>query len=106
MPRRNTPRSQRRRRPETGASAFSGATSRTESGPSGAESERYTVRTVPGSRATKAYRCPGCDHEIAPGTPHVVAWPTDDIGGADERRHWHNGCWAGRGTRGPTRRWS
>lgn len=79
---------------------------RVESGPAGSEDERYMVRAVPGSRATKSYRCPGCDHDIRPGTPHVVTWPTDDIGGVDERRHWHNGCWSGRGTRGLTRRWS
>ncbi|MEE2032871.1 ATP/GTP-binding protein [Rhodococcus sp. CC-R104] len=85
---------------------FVPATTRTESGPAGFGDERFTVRTVPGSRATKPYRCPGCDHEIAPGTSHVVAWPTDAIGGAEDRRHWHNGCWKARGTRAPTRRWS
>nr|WP_245673002.1 ATP/GTP-binding protein [Aldersonia kunmingensis] len=76
---------------------------RTESGPG---DESYIVRTVPGSRATKVYRCPGCDHEIAPGTAHVVAWPAGDTGGLEERRHWHTGCWSGRKTRGLTRRWS
>ncbi|MEV1132442.1 ATP/GTP-binding protein [Rhodococcus coprophilus] len=108
MPRRNRPPSSARRRghPDTEGTAFGFATSRTENGPAGAHDERYTVRTVPGSRATKPYRCPGCDHEIAPGTPHVVAWPVDTPGGADDRRHWHNGCWKGRGTRRPTRRWS
>lgn len=64
------------------------------------------VRTVPGSQATKFYRCPGCDHEIRPGVAHVVAWPEAELGGADERRHWHNGCWNARSRRGPTRRWS
>ncbi|MEU5843897.1 ATP/GTP-binding protein [Rhodococcus sp. NPDC047139] len=107
MPRRNRSRTGRKR---AGNSAdpptYIGATARTENGPAGAEGERFTVRTVPGSRATKPYRCPGCDHEIAPGTPHVVAWPTDALGGAEDRRHWHNGCWSGRGTRRPTRRWS
>lgn len=67
------------------------------------DGEEYIVRTVPGARATKAYRCPGCDHEIMPGIAHVVAWP---VGAADDRRHWHSGCWGGRATRGLTRRWS
>jgi hypothetical protein len=57
----------------------------------------WIVRSVPGSAATKAYRCPGCNAEIRPATPHVVAWP--DTPGllsqspVDERRHWHTGCW-------------
>lgn len=72
-----------------------------EPGPDG---EMYTVRTVPGGRALKPYRCPGCDHEIAPGVAHVVAWPA--YGGGDDRRHWHRGCWNGRATRRITRRWS
>ncbi|WP_405489793.1 ATP/GTP-binding protein [Nocardia sp. NBC_00511] len=75
---------------------------RTEPGP-GTE-DTYIVRTIPGTRATKYYRCPGCDHEIPPGTPHIVAWPAD--GGEDDRRHWHTGCWKGRQTRTITRRWS
>ncbi|MEU6565284.1 ATP/GTP-binding protein [Nocardia nova] len=75
---------------------------RTESGPGGTES--YVVRTIPGARAVKTYRCPGCDHEIAPGTAHIVAWPAD--GGENDRRHWHSGCWRGRDTRTITRRWS
>lgn len=74
---------------------------RTEAGPDGDE---YVVRTVPGSRAVKRYRCPGCDHEIMPGVAHVVAWPVGS--GETDRRHWHRGCWSGRSTRGITRRWS
>ena len=31
----------------------------------------------PAARATKTYRCPGCDHEISPAQPHVVVWPAD-----------------------------
>ena len=58
---------------------------------------RWIVRSVPGEAATKAYRCPGCNAEIRPGTPHVVAWP-DTPGmlsqsAVEERRHWHTGCW-------------
>jgi hypothetical protein len=61
------------------------------------------VRAVVGD---KPYRCPGCDHEIAPGIPHLVCWPADDHGSVADRRHWHRGCWTGRHRRGPTsRRW-
>lgn len=73
-------------------------------GGSHAESEtksdgRWIVRTVSGSAATKEYRCPGCDHLIMVGTPHLVCWPADPAGswsapaGASERRHWHTSCW-------------
>ena len=61
----------------------------------------WAVRTVPGGAATKAYRCPGCDHEIAPGVAHVVAWPADGRGDATDRRHWHTGCWRAREHRSP-----
>lgn len=60
----------------------------------------YTVRTVSGQAAAKAYRCPGCDQLIAPATPHVVVWPYGDLDAAD-RRHWHTPCWAARERRGP-----
>ena len=58
---------------------------------------RWIVRSVPGTAATKPYRCPGCDHPVAPGTPHVVAWPSaPEVGldrAVDARRHWHTSCW-------------
>ena len=58
---------------------------------------RWIVRSVPGGTATKAYRCPGCNVEIRPGTPHVVAWPDTPAllaqSAVEERRHWHTGCW-------------
>ncbi|RZS32475.1 hypothetical protein EV193_112109 [Herbihabitans rhizosphaerae] len=76
------------------------STQRTESGPDG----DWIVRSVSGSQTTKAYRCPGCDHEINPGTPHVVTWPAEDYGTVEDRRHWHRGCWDARGRRGPTSR--
>jgi hypothetical protein len=60
----------------------------------------WTVRDVPGSASVKAYRCPGCDQEILPGTPHLVAWPTL-IPGIAERRHWHRACWERRLHRRP-----
>ncbi|NUS45158.1 MAG: ATP/GTP-binding protein, partial [Mycobacteriaceae bacterium] len=69
MPRRK-PRDQRDGRPL----GVGDALRRVEEGPG---DEAYIVRTVPGSRATKRYRCPGCDHEIMPGVAHVVVWPAD-----------------------------
>jgi hypothetical protein len=61
----------------------------------------WAVRSISGSAATKTYRCPGCDQEIRPGVPHVVAWPSDRPSGEDDRRHWHTPCWNARGRRGP-----
>jgi len=69
----------------------------------GADGYEYEVRQVPGVRAVKNYRCPGCDQEIRPGTAHVVVWRPGD---EDDRRHWHTPCWNNRANRGPTRRWS
>lgn len=76
---------------------------RDETGPDG---EEYRVRNVPAARAVKRYRCPGCDQTIMPAVAHVVAWPGAEVGGPEERRHWHTGCWASRRTRTVTRRWS
>ena len=70
---------------------------RRESAPDG----EWVVRTVPGSAATKDYRCPGCDQVVAAGVAHLVAWPADDEGAVADRRHWHTGCWQARGRRGP-----
>src|SRR5215472_17101314 len=53
----------------------------------------WVVRPGTGAATVKAYRCPGCDQEIVPGTPHVVAWPADQVVGVEERRHWHTACW-------------
>jgi hypothetical protein len=61
---------------------------------------RWIVRTMPGGRAVKDYRCPGCEQLIGAGTPHLVVWP--DLPGlgversVDDRRHWHTGCWSRR----------
>jgi hypothetical protein len=63
----------------------------------------WVVRRLTGSATSKTYRCPGCDHEIRPAVPHVVAWR---IGDEDDRRHWHTPCWDARDrrhTRGATR---
>jgi hypothetical protein len=73
----------------------------------GADGYDYEVRSVAGARATKTYRCPGCDHEIRQGTAHLVVWPADlGESAVDERRHWHTPCWANRANRSPTRKWS
>lgn len=63
--------------------------------------EDVEVRFLHPFQAVKAYRCPGCDHEILPGTGHVVAVPRL---APEDRRHWHRPCWDRRGTRRPTRR--
>ncbi|UNB54611.1 hypothetical protein [Mycolicibacterium sp. YH-1] len=98
MPKRRPP----PRKPRTLPPSLAGR--RVEQGPDGYD---YEVKPVASSRATKIYRCPGCDHEIRPGTAHVVAWPADAGESAvDDRRHWHTACWANRMTRNPTRRWS
>jgi hypothetical protein len=73
------------------------------------DDDEWVVRQVTGSASTRAYRCPGCDQQIRPATPHVVAWPasfreddgTDDDAGLADRRHWHTACWRARGRRGP-----
>lgn len=77
---------------------------RIETGPDGYD---YEVRPIAAARATKTYRCPGCDQEIRPGTAHVVVFEAE-LGerAIDDRRHWHTPCWAHRVTRRPTRRWS
>jgi len=64
----------------------------------------WVVQQVRGGQ--REYRCPGCDQLIASGTPHVVAWRSDDLlgDGVAGRRHWHAACWQQRGRRGPTRR--
>jgi hypothetical protein len=54
------------------------------------EYDEWTVRHVQPYEAVKAYRCPGCDHEIPPGLGHEVVVPTLE---PSLRRHWHSGCW-------------
>jgi hypothetical protein len=57
----------------------------------------WTVQPVSSAQALKAYTCPGCGQQIAPGVAHVVAWRADGVMGdaADlaARRHWHIHCW-------------
>ncbi|HET6500986.1 MAG TPA: hypothetical protein VFG87_09520 [Amycolatopsis sp.] len=97
MPRRNRAQRGRPEHPDVGAAT---GWARAESASDG----EWLVRSVPGTQATKVYRCPGCDHEIRPGVPHVVAWPADETGSVADRRHWHRACWDARARRGPTRR--
>ncbi|HTY73054.1 MAG TPA: hypothetical protein VMI11_11610 [Actinomycetes bacterium] len=94
MPRRHS------RRREPAGPQPGGAAQAVETHPDG----EWVVRRITGSSSTKTYRCPGCDQEIRPATPHVVAWPLDE--GSDrssERRHWHTPCWSARGRRAPRR---
>ncbi|MEO7195224.1 MAG: hypothetical protein ABIZ05_10435 [Pseudonocardiaceae bacterium] len=98
MPRRNLPRRARGAVPPP--EAVGAGWAQPESGSDG----EWLVRAVPGAQAVKSYRCPGCDHEIKPGTAHVVAWPAGERGSSADRRHWHAGCWSARTRRAPTRR--
>lgn len=66
------------------------------------DGERWRVVVITGSGARKEYRCPGCDQIIRIGQPHVAVWL--DEGDGQDRRHWHNGCWAARERRGPLTR--
>jgi hypothetical protein len=92
MPRRH-PRPDDARRPRGDGDPGPGADLETH--PDG----EWRVRRLTGARVTKAYRCPGCQQEIPVGQPHVVAWP--EHGDAEDRRHWHTGCWAARDRRHP-----
>lgn len=62
-------------------------------GPSWSFGEPYLLRHVGASAARKFYVCPGCNQNIPPGVAHVVAWPKETGGRADDRRHWHRPCW-------------
>lgn len=77
---------------------------RVEAGPGRLSAEEFNVRDITAGQARKWYRCPGCDQEIPPGVAHVVAWPVDYGGRADDRRHWHRNCWRKRSDRGVHRR--
>ncbi|MDR2930005.1 MAG: hypothetical protein LBV06_03755 [Propionibacteriaceae bacterium] len=61
------------------------------------DGRRWIVATMAAAKASKAYRCPGCQSPITPGTAHLVVWPdTPQLGSeraVDDRRHWHTGCW-------------
>lgn len=95
------PRANRRRREEPDRELVRaiGRVPRRETHPDG----EWFVRPIAGGASGKAYRCPGCDHEVAAGQPHVVTWPADgpfsDAAALDERRHWHTPCWSARDRR-------
>ena len=59
--------------------------------------QRWIVRHVPGTSATKVYTCPACHHPVGIGVAHIVAWPDTPAAelerAVDARRHWHTTCW-------------
>lgn len=94
MPRSNRPRGRRPHEPEeTGLDAMLSGWRRTEHRRGAA----WNVQPVTGAQAVKAYSCPGCGQQIAPGTAHLVAWRADGVLGDEAdlaaRRHWHVRCW-------------
>ncbi|WP_425560133.1 hypothetical protein [Kineococcus glutinatus] len=93
------PRANRRRPDRPLGGLVPAGMQRLEAGPDG----DWIVRPVAGSGSAKTYRCPGCAQTIEPGTPHLVAWPAagtfSPAAGAEERRHWHSGCWRARSRR-------
>jgi hypothetical protein len=113
----NVPRRNRPQRPPSSAPELSDE--RVRKGIGGVQQYRdgeWMVRSIFGGAAAKSYRCPGCMQEIRPGVAHIVAWPVDGQGdeaelpgrlrrnagqGADDRRHWHTGCWRARDRRSP-----
>jgi hypothetical protein len=95
MPRSNRPRGRRREPVEEpdDLSRLLAGWKRTERRRTGL----WNVQPVGGGRGEKAYTCPGCGRDIAPGTPHLVAWradgPLGDTSDLEARRHWHTHCW-------------
>jgi hypothetical protein len=96
MPRSNRPRGRQYRPDEVDAIDLARAVSgwrRTET----RRGASYNVQPVTESQALKAYRCPGCALEVAPGVAHLVVWRADGVLGDErdlaERRHWHTHCW-------------
>ena len=96
------PRSNRPRGPRSGRGGDDGAYDVTRAlfGSLHSESRRdglWNVQSISAASASKTYICPGCGLEIAPGTPHLVAWRADGLMGEAEdlaaRRHWHPHCW-------------
>lgn len=57
--------------------------------PDWAQADGVIARAISGEKG-KAYRCPGCQQLIQPGTPHLVVVEEGDVAG---RRHWHTPCW-------------
>lgn len=103
------PRSNRPRRPRRRGSAFGDGDepeerddfARLRAGLRRTETKRgrtWTVQPIAPERARKEYTCPGCHRTIPVGAAHVVAFPAEhlfgDARGIEERRHWHERCWA------------
>lgn len=88
------PRTNRRRRDERplAVGRLAGSVTATEQW----QGSLWSVRRVTGASSVRTYLCPGCQHEVAVGTPHVVVWPAEGVGGLGDRRHWHTACWAAR----------
>lgn len=86
-----------KRRPDDSKPLGSAAAQRVEEW----NGEEWIVRSITGSTSTKNYRCPGCDQEIRPATPHVVVWPYEGQSAVEYRRHWHKTCWDARDRRRP-----
>jgi hypothetical protein len=103
VPRSNVPRRRGRRRPAEPAPELDVARALGNQRLEGHADGEWHVRQLSGSSSDKTYRCPGCNQEIRPGVPHVVAWPAEAIGafgGVTDRRHWHTACWGSRDRRG------
>jgi hypothetical protein len=62
--------------------------------------DHVEVQRVQPYQASKSYRCPGCNQDIAAGVGHLVAVPAE---APDLRRHWHHPCWEHRRNRRPGR---
>ncbi|MCQ9368306.1 hypothetical protein NQ038_02750 [Brevibacterium sp. 50QC2O2] len=60
----------------------------------------WVVQSVRGNSSGKVYTCPGCNQDLPAGTPHTVAWRSEDefgVGvGLAHRRHWHTSCFNAR----------
>ena len=82
MPRKN------RREPRVLRAAGAGGAARTRPTRRRGRRRRATRSATVGGQ--KAYRCPGCDHEVRAGVWHLVVVPGGDV---DARRHWHTECW-------------
>ncbi|WP_299518535.1 hypothetical protein [uncultured Serinicoccus sp.] len=72
----------------------------------GVEEVRYAgqvwaVRRVRPNDSGRSYRCPGCQQEVRADVAHTVAWPTEGMQQAENRRHWHTVCWSARERRRP-----
>jgi hypothetical protein len=90
-----------RRRSEPPSGPLGRGVDRSVSGPDG----DWIVRTIRAGTSTKTYRCPGCHQDVPPGVGHLLVWPSRGTfspgDGMTERRHWHSGCFAARGSRRP-----